>query len=144
MDLLQFQQNLQGIDVWEILRPILEKHFADIEELNREQLSEGIDGDGSGMPDYKDENYANFKDQYVPTYKIYPTTDLRLTGAFYEGIQAKFNLYGIEIESLDAKAAELERKYGSAIHDLTEESRSKLIDLIIDEYRESLLNAMTK
>ena len=96
------------------------------------------------MPDYKNDVYADFKDKYVPTYKIYPTTDLRYTGAFYDKITAQFNLYGIEIQSLDSKAKELEAKYGSSIHDLTEESMNKLVSLIVNKLRQSILNAMTK
>jgi hypothetical protein len=144
MDLLQFQQNLQSIDVWQILIPILEKHFGDIEELNRKQLSEGTRGDGSPMPDYKSESYADFKSKYIPTYSIYPTADLRYTGDFYAAIKAKLTLFGIEIESSDWKAQVLEQKYGQQINDLTEESMQIFIDLIIDEFRESLLTQMTK
>lgn len=142
MDLLQFQQNVESIDVWEILVPILENHFGFIEQLNRDQLSEGIRGDGQPMPDYKWEEYAIFKEKFVPTYNIFPTTDLRYTGSFYDKIKASFNLYGIEIQSLDSKASQLEAKYGSTINDLTDESIEKLIAIIIDEYRESLLKAM--
>ena len=142
MDLLQFQQNVQSIDVWELLKPILEKHFGFIEELNREQLSEGLQADGSAMPDYQYEEYAVFKDKFVPTYKIYPTTDLRYSGSFYEKIEAQFNLYGIEIQSFDSKAAELEAKYGSQIYGLTEKSMNRLIDLIIGELQQSVLNKM--
>jgi len=142
MDLLQFQQNITGINVWEIYKPILEKYFANIEQSVRDQLSEGISGDGQPMPDYKNESYADFKVHAVATYKIYPTTDLRLTGAFYDGIKAKFDLLGIEIESLDSKAKELEKKYGSSIYELTDESIKKLIDTTVGELQESLLNAM--
>ena len=144
MDLLQFKQNVESIDVWQLLIPILEKHFGEIEELNRKQLSEGIRGDGDAMPDYKSDSYANFKAQYVPTYKIYPTTDLRYSGDFYAAIKAKLTLLGIEIESSDWKAGVLEKKYGQQINELTDESLKVFTDLIIDELRESVLSAMTK
>lgn len=144
VDLVQFQTNLQSIDTWETLKPILEKHFAEIEQFNRDQLSRGEKADGSAMPDYASDEYADFKDKYIPTYSIYPTTDLRYTGDFYEAIKASFSSYGIAIESFDSKAKELEAKYGSGIYGLTEQSQSKLVDLITGQYIEALTIAMFK
>lgn len=144
MDLIQFQQNLLNIDVWELLRPILQDHFADIEELNRKQLSDGEKATGEGMPDYKSDAYANFKAQYVPTYQIYPTTDLRYTGDFYKAIKAQFSTYGISIESFDEKAAQLEAKYGSSIYGLTPESLEKFTKVLIEPLVQAIKAAMFK
>jgi len=144
MDLIQFQQNLLNIDIWELLRPILQDHFADIEELNRKQLSEGEKADNSAMPDYKSNVYADFKERFVPTYQIYPTTDLRYTGDFYKAIKAQFSTYGISIESFDGKAAELEAKYGSGIYGLTTESLELFTKKLIDPLIKSIHDAIFK
>ena len=144
MDLLKFQQNLLSIDVWELLKPIIEKHFEEIEQYNREQLSRGEMADGSAMRDYAEESYADFKSKYIPTYDIYPTTDLRYEGDFYRAIKASFDLYGISVESLDEKAAHLEKKYGSTIYGLTDESLKKLTDILAVELVIELKKAMLK
>lgn len=135
----QLANNIRSIDPWEVYKPILEKYFSWIEETNKNQLSEGIKSDNSAMPDYASIEYANFKKQFIPTYKApFMTTDLRYEGNFYKGIKAKFDLFGIEIESLDSKAEKLEAKYGSLIYGLTDESINKLIEMSIDEYIESI------
>ncbi|WP_159522862.1 hypothetical protein [Sunxiuqinia indica] len=142
MDLIQFQNNILNIDPWELLRPILEKHFDEIEQLNRDQLSRGERADGSAMPDYQNIEYAGFKEQYIDTYNIFPTTDLRYSGDFYKALKAGFGTYGISLESFDSKASELEAKYGSSIYGLTEESRVILINSINVEFKQALHNAM--
>ena len=142
MNLEKFHINVSAIDPWEILRPIIENHFGDIEQLNRDQLSRGERADGSAMPDYKSEVYADFKDKYIPTYSIYPTTDLRYTGSFYKALKASFSSYGISIESFDSKAKKLEYKYGSSIYGLSEKSLIIFADKIRDEFISALRFAM--
>lgn len=144
MDLIDFQNNLLNINVWVLLTPILEKHFGELENLNRKQLSEGIMADGSPMVDYKDPSYADFKDKHIPTYNIYPTTDLRYTGNFYDKIKASIDLFGISVESFDAKARQLEGKYGSEIYGLTEGSLVVFTQSVIDEFTAALSNAILK
>jgi hypothetical protein len=144
MNLYDLQNNLLAIDPWELLRPILEKHFPEIEQLNRNQLSKGERADESVMPDYRSMEYADFKDQYIPTYNIFPTTDLRYTGDFYNALKVGFSTYGLSFESLDDKADQLERKYGSAIYGLNQASKVKLIAMINQEFKQALKSAILK
>jgi hypothetical protein len=144
MDLIDFQNNLLTIDVWVLLTPILERHFGELENLNRKQLSEGVMSDGSPMVDYADIGYADFKDKHIPTYKIFPTTDLRYTGDFYDAIKANIDLFGISVESFDSKARLLESKYSSEIYGLTEESLIIFTKSVIDEFTTALRNAILK
>ena len=39
MDLDTLIYNLENIDVWEVLTPVLEQHLDEMEKLNKEQLS---------------------------------------------------------------------------------------------------------
>jgi hypothetical protein len=143
MDLVQFEKNCRSIDVWEILSHVIEKHFDILIQIVQDQLSEGQKETGA-MPDYKSDVYAHLKERYVPTYKVYPTTDLRVTGEFYQGIKCQLNLMGITIESMDSKAKGLEKKYGSGIYVPNDFNLKKFIDQIVDEFREDLLKALSK
>ena len=143
MDLIKFQQNCQSFDAWEILVPIIEKHFNDLIDLTQFQLSEGETGNGA-MPDYASEEYAHIKQQYVSTYKIYPTVDLRVTGDFYRGMKARIVLMGIEIESIDSKAAKLESKYSLKIYVLNDKNLETFINMIVDEFIEAIYKKLAK
>jgi hypothetical protein len=143
MDLIKFQRNCLSIDPWNVLSPIIEKHFNDLIDLTQFQLSEGDTANGV-MPDYASEEYAHLKQQYVPTYKIYPTVDLRVTGDFYRGLKARIVLMGIEIESIDSKAAKLEAKYGSKIYVLNDNNLESFLNLIIDEFIEAIYKQLSK
>lgn len=143
MDLIKFQRNCQSFDAWKLLVPIIERHFNDLIDLTQLQLSEGETANGA-MPDYASEEYAHIKEQYVPTYKIYPTVDLRVTGDFYRGMKARIVLMGIEIESIDSKAAKLEEKYGSKIYVLNDKNLEAFIKMIVDEFIEAIYKHMAK
>lgn len=143
MDLIKFQQNCQSIDSWELLVPIIRKHFEDLIDLTKLQLSEGENANGF-MPDYASEEYAHIKQQYVPTYRIYPTVDLRVTGEFYRGLRARIVLSGIEIDSIDSKAQKLEDKYGSKIYVLNDKNLESFIDIIFDEFIEAIYKQLAK
>lgn len=150
MDLIQFQNNLKSIDVWDVLIPIIEKNLNQIERLNKEQLQKGLMSNGNSTKPHSGSNrsdkYVNSKIQrgvYDPS--IYPSVNLYNTGDFYRKLTAKMDLmYGVYIESYDAKADMLEERYGSAIYGLTPESLDKFVSLIIDDFKTALLSAMTK
>ena len=150
MDLLQFQQNLKSIDVWEILIPIIEKNLNQIERLNKEQLQKGLTATGNPTKHHsgsaRSDKYVNSKIQrgvYDPS--IYPSVNLYNTGDFYRKLTAKMDMmYVVYIESYDAKADMLEEMYGSVIYGLAPESLGMFVDLIIDDFRAKLLTELTK
>jgi hypothetical protein len=139
-----------NIDVWEILIPIIDKHLTDVEQLNRQQLKQGKRADGTDTPSHGKsgltERYIDSKIQRgVYDRSIYPSVNLYNTGAFQKGIVAKLDIMaGIEVDSTDFKANALEERYGSTIYGLNNLSLEKFIDLIIEEFKESLLNHILK
>lgn len=150
MDLIQFERNLRGIDAWEILIPIIQKNIHQIERLNKEQLQKGLGSDnlmtGRHSKSPKSELYVDSKiARGVYNESIYPAVNLYDTGKFYAGIRAELDMsYGITIESTDFKAQGLEEAYGSHIYGLTPESLKQFCALLIDDFREALLKAISK
>lgn len=145
MDLLKFATNLETIDPWQVLLPILIKNLNRIEELNKQQLREGIMADGSGTPSHSSsemsEIYVDMKiEKGRYNESIYPSMNFYNEGDFYNGIKARMDLFGIEIESIDSKAKELESNFGSELYGLTDKSIELLIDPIMPEYIEALTN----
>jgi hypothetical protein len=147
MDLIQFQQNLLGIDVWELLKLILEKYLSEIEQMNKEQLSRGLLATGDNTPFHsgsqKSEIYVEDKiDRGVYPESLYPKMNFYNRGDFYRSITAFLEDDGITIDSNDDKVLLLEEKYSPHLLGLTKESLSKLTSMIVGEFRISLLNTM--
>lgn len=92
-----------------------------IADLNREQLMNGIKGDGSDMPLYS----AKSKQPNAPGKIV-----LFEFGDFHAGINPLFEDEGFEMISTDSKTEILTERYGESILDLTQESIDKLKDRI--------------
>lgn len=131
MEILDLLSKYQKVDFDKLFSDALESLYPMILFLIKKQLSEGDTVFPLG--DYADkEGYASFKQKYVPTYKIYPTVDLRLTGDFYNKMFAKDSQLYIEIGSSDIKAAKLESKYGIGVYLLTEESKEQIKPVLLN------------
>lgn len=64
MDLIQFQNNLKSIDVWDLLTPILKKHETEFLDANREQLISGETNTGEMIrPKYTEDPYFKSRGQ---------------------------------------------------------------------------------
>lgn len=148
MDLVKFARNCK-INSWHILMPIIEKHLGFVENLNKAQLLNGLTSDNSKTPSYSgspaSEIYVDSKiEKGVYNQSIYPAVNLYNTGDFYRAIRARVATFGIEIESFDSKANELESEYGSNIYGLTDESLEKFINSIVDEFIEAIYKQLAK
>lgn len=81
------------------------------EQLNKEQLRAGKTNTGDEIaPRYRSNKYAIAKNEINPLPGL-GTPDLRLTGAFYAGIDAEPGKDVIDIISKDEKGPALENKY---------------------------------
>lgn len=138
---------LKNIDMLRIFDNILVEHLPLIEELNREQLNQGIRSDGSSMPSHKNtektEIYIDNKiERGVYDQSIYPAMNFYDTGDFHRGIKAEVNLFEIKIESKDSKADELEALGGSLIYGNTENNlsdvRAEILPKLLNETRSKL------
>lgn len=115
MDLLQFQNNLLNIDVWELLKPILRRYLPEILDANTGQLRRGELNDGDLLEMYKSAAYLDFKES-LSSYKA-PSgvADLFVTGDFHFAFFGEVNDEGITFDSDDEKTEVLERRYSSDI-----------------------------
>lgn len=96
-------------------------------ELNKKQLYTGKDKTGEFLRPYRSQLYADIKYQMNPV-PGYGNPDLRVTGAFYRGIQVKVSGDSINIKSTDEKGEALEKKYGAEIFGLGKELKKEFLD----------------
>lgn len=116
--LLDLQTKLKNINVEQLVLDILKDNEREVVEKNKEQLLQGEDAKGSFLKEYASNSYANYKQKLNPL----GVTDLRLTGAFYEGFFLSANKFPAYIFSKDEKTRKLAGQYGSDIFGLTKES----------------------
>ena len=143
--LAQLKKQLLTIPVKEILRESLTENKPVIEDLNAAQLQAGIRADNSPItPTYRNPLYAQYKNRRNPK-PGFGRPDLKNTGAFYEGIDARVTSEGLEIESTEGKTKELQAKYGPEIIGLTDQSITELQQgylkpALYEEVRKYILN----
>lgn len=144
-ELSDIAKRLQSIDLVGLFDKVITNHLPQIEELNRQQLKEGIRADGSSMPRHSkspmSEIYIDDKiERGVYDESIYPAMNFYDKGDFHRGIKAKMTLFYIEIESTDSKANELENLGGQLIYGNTETSLEKVRVDMLPEFQELLEN----
>lgn len=134
-----FMGPLLRVDIERVVADTVDDHEEDIVDLNREQLAEGQNADGSDIrPDYTEvtEFIKKSKGQRSDV------VTLEDTGSFYRGFYKKRVPGGSEINSRDSKTAELVEKYRDGIFGLTVASRDELADrmkpTIQDKYRQAI------
>lgn len=101
-------------------------------ELNKEQLSHGINSLGQKLMPYNSLTYALRKEEMNPL-PGFGVPDLKYTGAFYGGLFAKYQGGKIVFGSTDSKTDELRGKYGVSIFGLTKENEQFYKDNILRE-----------
>jgi hypothetical protein len=105
-----------------------------ISELNREQLTKGLNKEGEKLRKYYDKGYAEMKEGMNPI-PGYGNPDLKLTGDFYDSFETIADREDITITATDEKTSMLIEKYnksGGDIFGLSSES--------IDVVREDILH----
>jgi hypothetical protein len=113
MDLLQFQNNLLSINVWELLKPILRRYLPEILDANTRQLRRGELNDGDLLEMYKSAAYLDFKESLASYKAPSGVADLFVTGDFQDAFFGEVNDEGITFDSNDEKTEVLERRYSS-------------------------------
>jgi hypothetical protein len=115
----------------------------EITHEQQEQLFEGSDSRGKSFKQYYDPEYARMKNivNPIPGYG-YP--DLKLTGAFYEGIYTRVVNGKIVIGSTDSKAAELEKKYKYVFGLNPDEMTAFLYNTLKPVYQKNVLEDFKK
>lgn len=143
MCLLDLQNNLNSIDPWEILKPILEDNINLFIDANIFQLEKGQKNDGSLLNRYKSVVYLNFKRSLATYSAPGGAADLRLTGDFYDGFFGDVDDKGILLGSTDWKDSILTSNYGSDIWGVQDKALTEIMNShIIPEFQEKLLIRM--
>jgi hypothetical protein len=86
-------------------------------EQQKEQMSYAVKGTGQPIGKYGTAWYARKKNQMNPN-AGYGNVDLKLTGSFYEAMEAKAQPEGMNIDSTDQKSQMLQQIYGNDIFGL--------------------------
>lgn len=123
-----FTRRVQAVDIHEIIETSVEETKDEIAVLNRSDLLQGLKADGTKIGDtdpYRFPLYAQEKNEQNSLPGL-GNPDLKLTGAFYAGINVTVNRgqNSFTIDSDDQKSGMLQKKYGNLIFGLTQASKS--------------------
>lgn len=145
MDFEDLEHNLKELDIDALVIEAAMKHDAEMVDLNTGQLMKGLFSDGSKTPEYASSEYANYK-KIIGKGSGQPNMNFNLEGDFHAGWFVKQLNKSIEFGSKDGKANELERREGSNLYGLTEESKGKLSEIILDKgyLQDEILKQITK
>ena len=129
-----FNERVQSLSEDIFMDVFMEESFA-VEELNKNQLDEGLDSKGKKLTQYKYDSYAEYKHE-LNSKPGYGNPDLNLTGDFYSGFKVEEKGgTKYDITSLDRKTQTLTENYGIAIFGLSEESGGEFVTV---RYRPAL------
>jgi hypothetical protein len=96
-------------------------------EQQKEQMSHAVNERGQTIGKYQSAAYARKKNEMNPN-AGYGNVDLKLTGSFYEAMEAKADPAGMNIDSTDQKSQMLQQNYGSDIFGLFGEWKEPFIE----------------
>ena len=118
-----WENAIQKVDPYEVLRLVLIAHHTDIIELNQEQLDKGLKSDVSQLKPYTSP-YAKKRKKWG--LKTSPT-DFKVTGEFQDDMYANSLKYETIVGSRDFKTKYLENRDSNKIFALTKENIDKLL-----------------
>jgi hypothetical protein len=121
MTVRELADKMLKIDVDELVRQSVIANEKRIVALNVSQMREGKNTEGQVLGVYASKSYAAFKKQ-IGGRAPFRVVDLRLTGAFQQGMILLVEDKEYHLESTDDKAPELAGKY-EKIFGLTKESQ---------------------
>lgn len=134
MTIAQMVRNWNSIDVASESAWVMLENREQIVQYNKDQLERGDLNDYSPIrPTYKSNWYATMKQRRNSKPK-FGTPDLKLTGAFYDGIVIKMEGYNkYSVTSIDSKTSQLVSWYSSSIFGFTPRSRQEIRDEIMQD-----------
>lgn len=114
------QKRFEQVDLTALTANAMEANNAEIVELNKDQLFEGIDSKGNETrPGYTSFTRFVKQQQGKPSDRV----TLKDTGEFYSKFFLRLTGDMYSIDSTDSKTPDLKEKYGSDILGLTSESK---------------------
>lgn len=127
------KNRIKAINLDGIAERALQVNQAEIADLNREQLQQGITSTGGYLPDYSPASVNMYGKESGPI-------KLKETGDYYEGFAPRFEDKTFNIESTDWKTKMLEdryKRYGNPVG-LTDESIGDLSQIILADVQSEL------
>lgn len=117
-------RSTEKINIHELAQAALMDSSVEYIHIQQEQMSRGERSDGKPIF-----NLKTGRDEYSPGYAIYKgktkPIDLHDTGDFYAGIKIEPATDGINVDSQDWKSGTLQRRYGTQIFTLNDESKAE-------------------
>jgi spore cortex formation protein SpoVR/YcgB (stage V sporulation) len=123
---------LEELNLKEVVLEAIEDQKQEYLKLNLEQLYEGKGSDGDPIePEYASFSYAQQKNYMNPT-PGFGTPDLKVTGAFYEGMEIEVDEDELTEESPVEYAQYLDENYGeNQIYGLTPDNHQEFVQEIL-------------
>lgn len=129
----QLKNRFKTINLDGIAERALQANQAEISDLNREQLQQGITSTGGYLPDYSPVSVNMYGKPSGPI-------QLKETGDYYEGIVPVFEDKSFDLAGTDWKTDMLEKRYGKYGDPvgLTDESVGELAQIILPDVQSEL------
>lgn len=128
MNVVDFIESLDRIDIHQATISAVEATKEKLEELNKEQMQEGIQNDGDIIRWQKDDHYPYTKPYERKKEKAglqVEVVDLKFSGDFWEEIEASAGSDQIDFTSNNYKTQFLEKNYSNKIFGTTDENTEK-------------------
>lgn len=122
---LELLNDIKAFDLMATVTDVIQKTNDGYIEKQQAQMLEGK-GKNRNIGRYWNPTgvYAQFKSSLNPLAGL-GNVDLRLTGAFFDGMELKLTGQDIDIFSTDSKAGDLTEKYGGQIWGLNEKRQNE-------------------
>jgi hypothetical protein len=108
--LLNIIGKFQALNTDEVIEQAFIASTDGFTDEQKKQLYAGFDKDGNRLHKYQNNKYARVKNEMNPAPGL-GNPDLKVTGAYYNGIKAAVSGLGYHIASSDDKGPDLEKKY---------------------------------
>lgn len=122
----QFKKRLQILNVPAMAEKAVIETSNQLSNLNTEQMHRGLNSEGRPIGEYALPTYAEAKHRMNPL-PGFGVPDLKVTGAFYEGVYTDVGGMKVEIDSVDSKADDLKARFGENIFGLSDNYKSEYI-----------------
>lgn len=122
----RFKQKVQNLNVPAVAELAVIETSNQLSNLNTEQMHRGLNSEGRPIGEYALPTYAEAKHRMNPL-PGFGVPDLKVTGAFYEGVYTEVGGMKVKTDSVDSKADDLKARFGENIFGLSDNYKSEYI-----------------
>lgn len=120
------RRKFEALDIDKVARKSMENTTEEMANIQAEQMMHGFNSFGNKIGQYKLEPYAEKKNRMNPL-PGFGVPDLKLTGAFYRGINVKISGEMVITDSSNIKSEGLQKRYGPEIYGLDEQYKGEFL-----------------